>query len=240
MSASGPNRAERLLNLLQILYQHRYPVSGHQLAEELSFSLRTLYRDIGALRAQGADIQGEAGAGYILSRGYLLPPMMYTPEQLDALALGLRWVRVYGDSDIAKAASEVAGKVRQSLTPKLQTVFENSTLRVGKRNGLRKAHHNMASLRSAIRRRVKIQTAYTDRSGKESERIIWPFALGYLSGEIILAAWCEQRDDFRHFNVAQLKSLQLMDDTYPHSRNRLLQRWRNAGLDKLLTSGRES
>jgi predicted DNA-binding transcriptional regulator YafY len=70
MSASGPKRAERLLNLLQIFYQHRYPISGHRLAEELSISLRTLYRDIGALRAQGADIQGEAGTGYIAGDVY--------------------------------------------------------------------------------------------------------------------------------------------------------------------------
>src|SRR6478609_3947053 len=98
MSASGPTRAERLLNLLQILSQHRYPVSGHWLAHELSVSLRTLYRDISALRAQGADIQGEAGTGFILSRNHHLPPVMFTPEQLDALALGLRWVAVYGDA----------------------------------------------------------------------------------------------------------------------------------------------
>jgi len=235
MSASGPKRAGRLLNLLQILYQHRYPVSGHKLAEELSISLRTLYRDIAALRAQGADIQGEAGTGFILSRGYLLPPVMYTPEQLDALALGLRWVAIYGDADIAKAASEVTGKVRQGLPPHLQTLFENSTLLVGRAEPVNKEQHNVALIRSAIRRRVKVRTGYTDRSGNESERIIWPFALGYLSGDIILSAWCEKQNDFRHFNVAQLKAFQLMDESYPYSRNRLLCLWRSAGLDKLVT-----
>lgn len=236
MSASGPKRAERLLNLLQILYQHRYPVSGQGLAKELSVSLRTLYRDIAALRAQGADIQGEAGTGYILSQGYLLPPMIYTPEQLDALALGLRWVGVYGDADIAKAASEVAGKVRQSLPPQRQKLFEESTLLVGKAGAVNKAPQNMMLLRNAIRRRLKIQAGYTDRAGKESERIIWPFALGYLSGDIILAAWCEKRNDFRHFNVEQLSSLQLMDEAFPYARHQLLNMWRRAGLDIPLTN----
>ena len=99
MSASGPARAARLLALLQILTRHRYPVSGASLAQELSISLRTLYRDIASLRAQGADIQGEAGTGYLLAPGYLLPPMMFTPEQLDALALGLRWVATWRCGD---------------------------------------------------------------------------------------------------------------------------------------------
>ncbi|SQJ08925.1 Probable transcription repressor NiaR [Serratia rubidaea] len=235
MSASGPKRAERLLNLLQILYQHRYPISGHKLAEELSISLRSLYRDIAALRAQGADIQGEAGSGYILSGGYLLPPVMYTPEQLDALALGLRWVAIFGDADIAKAASEVTGKVMQGLPPQLQALFENSTLLVGRADPVNKDQHHIALIRSAIRGRLKVRTSYTDRLGNQSERIIWPFALGYLSGEIILAAWCENRKDFRHFNVAKLKDFEIINECYPYSRNRLLCMWRNAGLDTIVT-----
>ncbi|WP_329911272.1 YafY family protein [Serratia quinivorans] len=239
MSASGPKRAERLLRLLQILYQHRFPISGSRLAEELSVSLRTLYRDIGALRSQGADIQGEAGSGYVLARGYLLPPLMYSPEQLDALALGLRWVATYGDADIAKAASEVAGKVIQGLPAQLQRIFEHSTLLVGKAKPTDKDYPNMTSLRSAIRRRLKVQIDYTDRAGNKSERAIWPFALGYVSGDIVLAAWCEYRNDFRHFNVAQLKSLQIMDEGYTHSRNKLLRMWRNAGLDTLVMLNRE-
>ncbi|EQD25918.1 Helix-turn-helix, type 11 domain protein, partial [mine drainage metagenome] len=41
---------------MQCLRRHRYPVSGAALASELGISLRTLYRDIAALQAQGARI----------------------------------------------------------------------------------------------------------------------------------------------------------------------------------------
>ncbi|WP_426608391.1 helix-turn-helix transcriptional regulator [Pantoea anthophila] len=234
MSASGPKRAERLLNLLQILYEHRYPVSGNWLAQELSVSLRTLYRDICALRAQGADIQGEAGMGFILSRSHHLPPVMFTPEQLDALALGLRWVSAYGDAGISKAASEVTGKIRQGLPAKLKTLFDESTQLVGK---TLVAHHNfesLNSLRSAIRSKQKIRTGYTDRLGNVSERTIWPFALGYFTEDILLVAWCEKRNAFRHFDVTRLTLLQFVPETYPYSRHRLLQMWRSAGLDKAI------
>lgn len=232
MSASGPARAGRLLALLQILARHRYPVSGASLAEELSISLRTLYRDIASLRAQGADIQGEAGTGYVLAPGYLLPPMMFTPEQLDALALGLRWVATYGDAEIGKAAQEVAGKVMQSIPPPMQSLFEHATLLVGRAETAVESEH-VAGLRAAIRRQLKVSIRYTDRQGNTSERVIWPFALGYLSRDLLLAAWCETRGDFRHFAVAQIECVQQLACAAPHSRQRLLRMWREAGRDTL-------
>lgn len=232
MSASGPARAARLLALLQILARHRYPVSGASLAEELSISLRTLYRDIASLRAQRADIQGEAGTGYVLAPGYLLPPMMFTPEQLDALALGLRWVATYGDAEIGKAANEVAGKVMQSIPPPMQSLFEHATLLVGRAETAVESEH-VAGLRAAIRRQLKVSIRYTDRQGNTSERVIWPFALGYLSRDLLLAAWCETRGDFRHFAVAQIESVQQLACAAPHSRQRLLRMWREAGRDTL-------
>ena len=70
-------RAERLLELLQALRRHRRPVSGAALAAETGVSLRTLYRDIASLQAQGAMIEGEAGVGYVLKPGFMLPPMMF-------------------------------------------------------------------------------------------------------------------------------------------------------------------
>ena len=66
------SRAERLLDLLQILCRHRAPVTGPALAEEIGVSIRTLYRDIAALQAQGADIRGEPGLGYVLLPGFTL------------------------------------------------------------------------------------------------------------------------------------------------------------------------
>ncbi|WP_314417259.1 HTH domain-containing protein [Pseudescherichia vulneris] len=169
MSASGPNRAERLLNLLQILHRHRYPVSGTRLAEELAIGLRTLYRDIASLRAQGADIRGEAGTGYVLEEGYLLPPMMFSPEQLDALTLGLRWVTHYGDSALSKAAEE---NIADVLPARLQPYINHSTLLVGPTKTRGGNQNNFSLLRSAVRDESKIRVRYVDLHGEQTERIL--------------------------------------------------------------------
>lgn len=98
------SRAERLLALLQILHHHRQPVSGAELARTLGVSQRTLYRDIASLQAQGAAIRGEPGVGYLLTPGFLLPPMMFSRGELEALLLGTRWVAAHTDHELADYA----------------------------------------------------------------------------------------------------------------------------------------
>lgn len=91
-SNANMSKTERLFHLLQILRRYRYPLSGQFLANELGVSTRTIYRDIAALQAQGADIEGEPGLGYVLKPGFMLPPLMFNEEEIEALVLGTRWV----------------------------------------------------------------------------------------------------------------------------------------------------
>jgi len=97
------SRSIRLFDLLQALRRHRRAVSSNTLAEELGVSKRTIYRDIDALIALGAPIDGEAGIGYLMRPGFVLPPLMFTEEELEALALGGLWVKERADPDLVTA-----------------------------------------------------------------------------------------------------------------------------------------
>jgi predicted DNA-binding transcriptional regulator YafY len=97
------SRAARLLDLIQIFRRSRQPVTAQHLAESLGVSERTVYRDILTLNAQGADIRGEAGLGYVLAAGFTLPPLMFTDDEIEAIILGLRWVGQRGDTELAVA-----------------------------------------------------------------------------------------------------------------------------------------
>src|SRR6185369_11918343 len=109
------SRAERLLELLQALRRHRRPVSAAQLAEETGVSIRSLYRDIQSLRAQGAAIDGEAGIGFVLRPGYTLPPLSLDEDEIGALVLGARWVMQHGDEALRGAARNLIAKVSAVL-----------------------------------------------------------------------------------------------------------------------------
>src|SRR6185312_11045737 len=109
------SRAQRLLDLIQLLRSYRRPVSGAVLAGELGISLRTLYRDIETLKAQGAHIDGEPGVGYILRPGFMLPPLMFSEEEIEALVLGGRWVAERTDEPLGKAASNALANIAAVL-----------------------------------------------------------------------------------------------------------------------------
>ena len=218
-------RADRLLALLDLLRRHRGPVSGARLAEELGVSLRSLYRDIQSLRERGAEIEGEAGFGYVLKPGFLLPPLMFSPQEIEALVLGARFVVSRGDPQIAKAAASALARIKAVLPPDLGVEAETSGLVVPPAEPPNAAF-DLAALRDAIRRERKVTLVYEDARAQPTRRTIWPFALGYFDQLHMIAAWCETRSDFRHFRIDRIRALEVGDARYPRRRAALLKEWR--------------
>lgn len=219
-------RAQRLLALLQALRRRRTPVIGDTLAQELGISLRTLYRDIATLRDQGARIEGEPGIGYVLKPGFLLPPLMFTEEEIEALVLGGRWVDEHGDERLAGAAREAVEKIAAVLPDGLRRTLDGTGLLVARAREAGPANPHMATIRAALREECKLVIEYRDEAGLSSLRTVWPVALGFFERIRMLAAWCEMRQDFRHFRLDRIAALALTQKRYPRQRRALLQEWR--------------
>jgi predicted DNA-binding transcriptional regulator YafY len=220
------SRAERLLQLMQVLRRHRRPVSGAALARELKISIRTLYRDIASLQAQGAHIDGEPGMGYVLKPGFMLPPLMFSEEEIEALVLGSRWVADRGDPELAEAALNVLAKVGAVLPADLRNELEGSTLLIGPPTPSSVGNAELPKIRRAIRTQRKLEIRYRDLKGEETSRTIWPFALGFFERVRVLAAWCELRTGLRHFRTDRIVALVVARQPYPRSRHLLLAEWR--------------
>lgn len=218
-------RASRLLHLLDDLRRRRKAVRGAELANLLGVSLRTLYRDIDALRAQGVDIAGDAGVGYRMRPGFLLPPMMFRDEELEALALGARWVAAHADPELAAAANQALDRITSTLPDGLRLQVETSGL-FAPDWCPREPEPWLPLLRLAIRECRVLRMAYADAEGRASERAIWPFAMAFLADTRLLAAWCELRGDFRHFRADRVLHLEDTGRRCPQSRHVLLRRWR--------------
>lgn len=218
-------RAQRLLRLIEVLRRHRFPVSGLRLARELGVSIRTLYRDIRTLQDQGADIAGEAGVGYVLRPGFMLPPLMFSDDEIEALALGMRFVATRGDEELTKAAESTLAKVTAVLPPDLRTFAEASALLVPAGEQVADANRHLSLLREAIRRQRKVTISYRDVAGEETRRTVWPFAVGFFERARIAASWCELRDDFRNFRLDRIDTIEIADVRYPRSRHALLREW---------------
>ncbi|MFT3986903.1 helix-turn-helix transcriptional regulator [Aestuariivirga sp.] len=218
-------RAERLLQLIQILRRHRRPVTGEVIAAELEVSLRTVYRDIAALIADRVPIRGEAGIGYVLGDGFDLPPLMFTPDELEAVMLGLRWVARRGDQDLSRAAQDTVAKIGSVLPEKLRPFLFDAALLVPPHFRLVEDRVNVALLRSAIREGRKVKLGYRTEEGRETERMIWPFAVAYFDAQRLIVAWCELRQAFRSFRTDRMITMAVLDERYPARRKALLKQW---------------
>lgn len=221
------SRAQRLLDLVQVLRRHRRPVSGRKLAAELGVSIRTLYRDIVTLQGQGAPIEGEPGLGYILKPGFMLPPLMFSEEEIEALVLGSRWVADRADPALALAARDAMAKIVAVLPDDLTRRVEEAALILGPGKMLVDAPQlDLAAIRKAIRAERRASIDYGDAEGRVSERIVWPLALSFFDQVRVLVAWCELRQDFRHFRTDRLMRFEALDGRYPQRRQALLKTWR--------------
>src|SRR4051812_40552151 len=222
----GMPRADRLLRLVQVLRRHRTPVSARELADELEISIRSVYRDVQTLRAEGATIDGEPGVGYLLRPGFMLPPLMFTDEELEALLLGLRLTAEHADAALGRAAAEVVAKLRAVLPKDLRTLLDETALLAGPALSRPAETVELARLRRAIREQRKARIVYANESGVSTARVIWPLGLGFFQRSRLLIAWCEMRADFRSFRTDRIAEWHPLEARLPRSRMALLREWR--------------
>ena len=218
---------------MQSLRRRRVPAAGAALADELGVSLRTLYRDIAALKARGAEIEGEAGFGYVLKPGFALPPLMFTIEEVEALALGASWVEGRADAALARAARDALGKIAAVLPEERAAAIAWPTLLAGAASAGEAERAALPLVRAALARERKLGFTYADKIGRETKRLVWPVALGFFDSSRMLAAWCKTRPAFRHFRLDRMSAVETLDERLPKARRSLLREWRRAeGLER--------
>ncbi|MEY8801135.1 helix-turn-helix transcriptional regulator [Leisingera sp. XS_AS12] len=193
-------RTDRLFEIIQILRDgklHR----AQDIAARLEVSTRTIYRDMDTLVASGVPVEGERGVGYMVREQISLPPLTLTPEELEALNLGMAIVAEAADPDLKAAAQSLAAKV-DAVLPE-QTIAEADAWKfaVYPFADAARGFAHMPTLRSAIKARQKLRLSYRRIDGTLTQRTIRPLHMEYWGRVWTLTAWCETREDFRVFRV---------------------------------------
>jgi len=200
-------RADRLVELIGRL-KAKPLVRAQELAEQLEVSVRTVYRDIAAMQAQGLPIEGQAGVGFMLRGPVDLPPITFGHDELDALSLGLAYVEQVGDADLAAAARAVRGKIDLAWAGGLEAVPSARPIRSSQRPE-RRSPRFASALREAVRSRRTIGFGYVDAEGRQSRRSIRPLALIAFSNGWLVAGWCGLRRDFRAFRLDRMDDVRI-------------------------------
>src|ERR1700761_2542602 len=218
-------RSDRLFDVIQRLRTATKPVTAAMLAAELEVPPPTVYRDIATLQARRVPIEGAPGIGYVLRRGFDLPPLMFTADEVDAIAVGARLVRRLRDRGLQTAADSVLAKITTVLPEALRSGVTAAPFFVSDGDAAHPQGTDLADLRRAIRETRKLRITYADKQGARTERTVWPVAMAYYVDVTILGAWCELRQDFRHFRVERIRASTVLDEQFSTDGGRLMQRW---------------
>lgn len=206
-------RADRLFQLLQLMRGRRLSTADW-LAQRLEVSVRTVYRDVAALQAQGVPIDGEAGVGYRVARDYNLPPLMFTAEQAQALVASVRIARHRLDPDLAAQAEDALSKILSVLPTDSRAAADSLQL-----HSLSRPHEavhldRLGQLRKAVESKSVVCIHYEDVNGQASVRWLRPLACLYWDAVWTLSAWCELREDFRQFRIDRIQHLEVGPRTF--------------------------
>lgn len=218
-------RADRLFDIIEALRAAKRPLTAAALANRLEVTARTVYRDIAALQASRVPIEGAAGVGYVMRSGFDLPPIMFTVDEIDAIAVGIRLLRRIRDRKLQEAAEAVLAKISTVVPDALRAGVASPAVFVSDGSAAQPEGIDLADARRAIRESRKMRISYRDGEGHLTRRTIWPIALAYYVDVTVLGAWCELRKDFRHFRVERVRKSSILDDHFSTEGGRLRARW---------------
>jgi predicted DNA-binding transcriptional regulator YafY len=214
-------RADRLFQIILIIGQGSV-VTAKQLALAVGVTTRTVYRDVADLVASGVPIEGEAGVGYRLGRGYHVPPLMFTDEELQALHLGASIVGAWADAGLAEAAQRVLAKINVVLPDAIKPKLAFGAMIVPGQHIPIIIGDHLATLRGAVKTKRKVTVTYPRPFADRRMRTVWPLVLAYWGGSWTLGAWCEEVLDFRTFRVDGMAQVDVSVATYPDQPGRRL------------------
>ena len=218
-------RSDRLFDIIQRLRTARGPTTAAALADELEVTVRTVYRDVATLQARRVPIEGAPGIGYMLRRGFDLPPLMFNTDEIEAIAVGARLVARTGDPSLQNAAESVLSKVTVVLPEALRAQLATAPIFVSSSGAPVPESVDLAAVRQAIRDERKLHILYADEKGARTRRTIWPIAVAYYVQATLIGAWCELRQDYRHFRADRISEMTVLDECYPSDNGRLMAEW---------------
>ncbi len=218
-------RGDRLFDLIQLLRTASGPLTAAAIAAELEVTPRTIYRDVATLQARRVPIEGAAGIGYVLRPGFDLPPLMFSMEEAEAIAVGARLVRRTGDPGLQAAAESVLAKIKDVVPDTLRAHLAAPPFFVSAAGAESPTSADLPAIRAAIREARKLRIAYADGRGGTTHRTIWPLAVAYYVQATLVYGWCELRRDYRHFRADRITAFELLEERYPPASRAIMPDW---------------
>jgi predicted DNA-binding transcriptional regulator YafY len=226
-------RADRLFLIIHALRGRRSAMPARRLAEALEVSLRTVYRDVADLQRSGIPIEGEAGIGYVLSKGGDVPPLMFDLDELEALVVGSRFVGAFGGKRLALASRTALLKISAAIPEPLRQRTRRTRIFAPERSDRIEATDLLDRLRAGIEDHHVLSLTYRDEHARGTRREVEPLCLSFWGDTWTLGAWCRLRAGFRSFRADRLIEFAATGEVFAESPGRDLRSYlRTLGIDE--------
>ena len=209
------HRASRLFQIVQLVRGRRLTTAAW-LAQRLEVSERTIYRDVADLQHQGVPLEGEAGVGYRLGKGFDLPPLMFSTDEARALVAAVRIAQQWLDPGLASAGEAALARVMSILPADVRAAAESLALIAPAVGPSPAVSGKLQALREAAQSQHKVSIVYRDVAEVRSTRVVRPLGCFYWGKVWTLAAWCEVRRDFRSFRIDRVEQLTTLAQRFAH------------------------
>lgn len=206
------NRVDRLLALILYLQSRRY-CTAEAMAEHFALSVRTIYRDLSALCEAGVPILAEAGLGYRLMKGYMLPPVNFSEQEAMALSTGLMLAQRMTSHSYLQLMQSALDKVKAVLPGESKSRLDHLASAMATAANDPPQQADLSVLQQAIARRQLVQFSYQKADLSQSERLAEPAGLIYYLGRWHFIAWCRLRNAYRDFRTDRISQLTLLPDS---------------------------
>lgn len=212
------SKSARFFEVIQLLRAAKKPLRAQDISDELEVSIRTIYRDIAALQAMQTPIMGEPGVGYVMRKGYDLPPINFDVQEAEAISVGLGLIARTGDAGLWTAAKRAARKLEETAPGTRRLVTSSWAM-----GSVPKV--DLGDVRKAIREETKLRITYSDFDGQKTRRVIWPLVLIYYLDAAMVVAWCELRQGIRHFRLDRVVRYALLPADFRGEGDALVSQW---------------
>ena len=211
------------MKLVHYLRRMRRAVTADRIADDFGVCKRTIYRDIQDLMNSGVPIFGAAGVGYVIDKKYHLPPVMFDPDELEAIGLGIAMVRNWTDERFAEKADSAFEKIQAALPENLLTELQQLATWSMPSAAKLPWKVGFSEIRECIRNKKKIEFTYIDLQERESRRKVRPLSLVFFGPVWLIVAWCEMRKDFRNFRLDRIREMDVTGEIFRDEQDKTLQ-----------------
>jgi len=213
----------RQWRILQSLIASRRGKSAADLAQELEYHWRTVYRDLEALQLAGFPIYTDRVEGKnlwsVLDSARHNIPIPLNLTELMALYFSRGMMTVLKDTVFYESLESFFRKIKATLPAetiqyleKIEGSFEVGSKPYKQYDQLRETLNRISD--ATIHRRI-IEIDYFTMSRKEkTRRKVAPYKIWFFDGAFYLVGNCGLREDIRIFALDRIKSLELLDETF--------------------------